>query len=793
MKNKILQTIIIIFFLSTNFLLANDDLIFKSKSLEILKSNNEIHAKDGVEVTNNDGLEIFGESGIYNKEKEILELKDTVSLIDENRNIRLDTEKLLFNKKLNLVISENKTIIFFDNIYKIQGNDINFDRNSSIVSSKNNAFITDSFGNKLNLEGFKLNLIDKLLSTKKINFLDKEKNRYNSNEAIIDLNKERIASKDIKIYFTDGELGKNARLKGLSFKSEGDLSEITNAIFTTCKIKEENCPPWSLKAKKISHNKKKKTIYYQNTWLNLYDKPVFYFPKFFHPDPTVKRQSGFLIPSINSSSANGTSIKIPYFQVIDINKDLTISPQIFFNNDFLLQNEYRQEEKNTSHISDFSIKKFEKTSKTHFFSNTKRTIYNNFELSELEINLEKTSNDTYLKSDVLKIDTRPNYNQSLLNSYVKFNATNEDYKIFSELSVYEDLTKNKNSDKYQFVYPNFTLSKLIKTPFDNNGKLNFETSGSNRKKDTNVNETYLINDLEYSSNSFFSKYGFVSNFDIIFKNTIKKGNNSKDYSEDTESQNYSSFLVNSSLPLKKNHAYYSSNLNPKILLSFNPDKSENLSDLDRRINTTNIFSKNRLGLSDSIEGGQSITLGFDYDLLDKKNSKISGLSIGQIYRDINDKKLPIKTKMQNKSSDIVGKFYYNLSENFNINYDFSADNNLDTINSSKIDTNLVVNNFITSFEFLEENNEIGTESYFQSNIKYNFNNSSSILYNTRRNRKTNLTEYYNLIYEYKNDCLVAAIEYNKDYYQDRDLKPNEQIFFKLTITPFASVNSPSLK
>ena len=149
--------------------------------------------------------------------------------------------------------------------------------------------------------------------------------------------------------------------------------------------------------------------------------------------------------------------------------------------------------------------------------------------------------------------------------------------------------------------------------------------------------------------------------------------------------------------------------------------------------------------------------------------------------------------MQNKSSDIVGKFYYNLSENFNINYDFSADNNLDTINSSKIETNLTVNNFVTSFEFLEENNEIGTESYIQSNIKYNFNNSSSILYNTRRNRKTNLTEYYNLIYEYKNDCLVAAIEYNKDYYQDRDLKPNEQIFFKLTITPFASVNTPSLK
>ena len=57
--------------------------------------------------------------------------------------------------------------------------------------------------------------------------------------------------------------------------------------------------------------------------------------------------------------------------------------------------------------------------------------------------------------------------------------------------------------------------------------------------------------------------------------------------------------------------------------------------------------------------------------------------------------------------------------------------------------------------------KIGSDSYLSSNLKYLFSKNNSILYNTRRNRKTNLTEYYNLIYEYKNDCLVAAIEYNK--------------------------------
>ena len=49
------------------------------------------------------------------------------------------------------------------------------------------------------------------------------------------------------------------------------------------------------------------------------------------------------------------------------------------------------------------------------------------------------------------------------------------------------------------------------------------------------------------------------------------------------------------------------------------------------------------------------------------------------------------------------------------------------------------------------------------------------------------------MYEYKNDCLVAAIEFNKDYYEDRDIKPNEEIFFRLTLTPFTSINSPNFE
>ena len=179
----------------------------------------------------------------------------------------------------------------------------------------------------------------------------------------------------------------------------------------------------------------------------------------------------------------------------------------------------------------------------------------------------------------------------------------------------------------------------------------------------------------------------------------------------TQTENYASLTLNSSLPLKKINSNFISNLTPKMLLNFNPDKSENINNLDRKINSTNLFSNNRLGLSDSLEGGSSVTLGFDYDLKNIDNNKLAGLRLGQIFRDTDDNRYPKKSTMQNKSSDLIGLIELNLSKNLDFNYEFSADNNLDTINYSKIDGELRINNFITTFEFLEENNDIGSDSY----------------------------------------------------------------------------------
>ena len=71
-------------------------------------------------------------------------------------------------------------------------------------------------------------------------------------------------------------------------------------VFTTCK-KKDKCPPWKIRSGEFRHDKIKKQIIYKDAWLDIYDYPIVYFPRFFHPDPTVKRQSGFLKPKFGSS------------------------------------------------------------------------------------------------------------------------------------------------------------------------------------------------------------------------------------------------------------------------------------------------------------------------------------------------------------------------------------------------------------------------------------------------------------------------------------------------------------
>ena len=138
-------------------------------------------------------------------------------------------------------------------------------------------------------------------------------------------------------------------------------------------------------------------------------------------------------------------------------------------------------------------------------------------------------------------------------------------------------------------------------------------------------------------------------------------------------------------------------------------------------------------------------------------------------------------------------FQYKPNDNFIFDYDFSLKNNLVEKNYELFGFEFYLNNFTSKIEYINENNSNSKTSYLQNETRYNFNENNSLAFKTRENKEKSFTEFYNLIYQYQNDCLKAGIEYNKEYYNDQDLKPSENLFLKISILPFGGFNSPNLK
>ena len=787
MKNNIKKiTLIIIINLIFIPFSISEEINFEANLIELVDKDKRIIAKKNVKIFNNDET-IYADEMDYDKSKKIIKAKGNVLLEIPNEKIKIYGEQLIYLKNKELIILDNSIKIELNNKFLFTTDEAIYDKNKKKINVNYYSEFKDIPGNIVSAEKAEFLLINKLLKIETVDLTDELKNKYSFNSAIVNFQDNELIADGIKIDFFKDTFDNNQndpRLRGNYMYSDNNKSLIKKGVFTTCKKRDDKCPPWQLKAQEIKHDKSKKTIYYKNAWLEIYDKPIIYFPRFFHPDPTVKRQSGFLVPKFESSSSLGDSLSVPYFKVISENKDFTFTPKIYSDNKGLFQTEYRQENKNSSHVADISLKKDSKRSKTHFFSNTIAKLdllY--FDNSEIEINLETTSNDNYLKSH--KIKSAITNNNSLLNSFLLLKGSRDDLYLEAKIEAYEDLTKENASDKYQYVLPSFELSKS----FNNN--LSLASNGYQKNYDTNIFEKVLINDLKYSTTPKITSKGFVNKLNILFKNVTTDSENSNEYNNTFRSQNFGSLLYDISFPMKKEGNNYNNFLSGKASFMYSPNKNKNIKSIDRKINIKNVFSQNRLGLSDSVEGGQSLTLGGEYKITDKQNNSILTAGLASVLRDKNEEKLPINSTLNNKNSDLVGALNFTPNENFNIDYNFSLDNDFSSTNYNLIKTNLTINKFVTTFEFLQEDDEVGSENYYSNETAFIFNESNSLKYRTRRNKKTDLTEYYNLIYEYKNDCLTAAIQYNKDYYSDKDLKPNEEIFFSISIVPFSKINSPS--
>jgi LPS-assembly protein len=361
-------------------------------------------------------------------------------------------------------------------------------------------------------------------------------------------------------------------------------------------------------------------------------------------------------------------------------------------------------------------------------------------------------------------------------------------KVFFSLdaSIFET-TKETYEDKYEFILPEITFDTNL---FNNDkfGSLDLQSNLKVRSYETNKLENFLINDFDWESKEFNFNSGVNSKFLANLKNINYEAKNISKFKEKTTNEFFGSLGILTDINLEKISDNAKHSLTPKMLLRLSPGsmrKKENGS----RLTPLSAFNINRSENINDYETGISGTLGFDYKII-KEDSNFD-LSIAQVINEKENNKIADKTSLNEKLSDLVGSSKYVVNKNIDIKYDFSVDQNYQDLNYNEIGTTLKYNALDFNFGFLQEKKHIGNQEYFKTKIDLKNKENGLFSFETKRNLITNSSEFYNLSYEYLNDCLRAGLVFRREFYNDSELEPENSLLFKITLMPFGNINSPT--
>ena len=720
--------------------------------------------------------------------------------------------KLTYSQDNNIIEATGNVVAKNQEGKQISSDKIIYNKKTQQLSTFGNSKFSDDKGGTLFAESFEYNLEKKIISAeKKVKFIDKEKNTYyfsklNADDKFdeiigfdinADLNKQNLKSGDKFNEFIE------PRFSGKSASIKKNITIVKDARFTTCKKTNETdgCAYWNLNAGELIHDKEQKKITYKNASLDLNNVPVLYLPYFAHPDPTVKRESGFLPPTLaNLGGDIGSTIKIPYFYPVSQSADFTVSPVYYFKQHPLLLGEYREKFKNgdisleggfTQGYKEVTITKTD-GSRHHLYGNL-NLIFSDKILDQTILNtkVQQVNNPTYLrvnkinstndgfKKNLIKEDDTKLTNEINLNSFGKTENLN------IKAATYRDTSVTKNSDQYSYLLPELSYSKY--NLFDENN-LSFNSIFKSQNSNTNQNKSTFINNLDYSTQDFYNNSLGIGYKFLTKLNNINYYSDYKTPNQDLNSQINPVFGFDTSLPFAKINKDTEQYIVPRILTRYAPGKMTNATTNDTTLNTDNIFSMNRMNSDELIEKDLSFNLGADWIWQEKKNNnkepEKATISVGQVLKLNKDLDMPTKSSLQKSNSDIVSKINYLSPKNFDVTLKSTFDNQLNHVYYNDF---IFKKNFTSSeinFNFYEKNSHIGNERFAKANLASYITDSTKLKIETDRNLKTDLTNSHKLGIENENECIKYGFYLQKNYSSDKDLKPATSVYFGVTLLPF---------
>ncbi len=572
----------------------------------------------------------------------------------------------------------------------------------------------------------------------------------------------------------------------------GRYTQLYKTVASSCQVCADNpVPLWQIRARRIIHDQQDRQLYFDGAVLQIANVPILYLPRLRLPDPTLKRATGFLTPTLKSSSKLGWGLKTPYFIKLGDHADVTVTPYLGTKTKtFELGFRRAFRTGDISFESAFSNDEvFPGQERGYFFGEGRFDLPHDYVLN---FDIELTSDRDYLLDYGYSTKDR-------LDSAISISRARRDQLIDVELVHYRSLRLTENNDTLPTVVGDFTYHQRFEPVlFGGDASVRFEGHGHYR-------DATILGDLGRD-------LGRASlRLDWRRKWTLRNGMVASVLGE----LNADYYSVRQGLPgelngyqitpaaaielrwpfVKSSRAGVSHVLEPVVQMVWSDRTTANVPDEDSRLvefDEGNLFSLSRFPGADRYEHGYRANVGVTWTRYDPKGWSL-GVTVGRIFRARNLGQFRSSTGLGGINSDWLTAVQLKLPHNLTLTNRSVFDGNF---NFAKNETRLTWQNakiaLASSYIWMEaepyESRPLDT-SEWTMDAAYKIDPNWTGKFDWRYDFIEGDAAYAGIGLEYRNECVKVDLSLSRRFTSSGSLTPSTDFGFTVSLTGFGSNSS----
>ncbi|OYY84317.1 MAG: LPS biosynthesis protein [Methylophilales bacterium 16-45-9] len=446
-----------------------------------------------------------------------------------------------------------------------------------------------------------------------------------------------------------------ADAKAVFFEGE-NKKRLTDASFTTCAADKDD---WYIKASEITLNDYTDTGTAKNARIEFKGLPILYTP-YISFSFNEQRKSGFLAPTMGTTSRSGFELLTPYYWNIAPNMDATLATRALTKRGIQFQGEFRYMQENFSGINNIEYLPSDlTTNESRYFANLKHK--HNFGNGwSAGYSIEKVSDDQYFSELSTRIVTtsRVNLPQQFNVDYV-----DDTWRFNALAQKFQTLAVDPRS------YPYERLPQMTLIGNKDYGSVNANLYTQLVAFDTNANDPN--NGFRQTGTRFTmypsislpinKTYGYITPKLGIHHTSYNLNNIASNL--ETQQRTLPIFSVDGGLyfdrDFKIGNRGYSQTLEPRLFYVYIPNrKQDNIPVFDTALtdlNFSSLFTENQFVGNDRINNANQISFALTSRFIESSTgAQRLSASIGQRYYFADQKvNIPGLPTRQNNSSDII--------------------------------------------------------------------------------------------------------------------------------------------